>query len=117
MVDNREHFVAVPFYDYGTSGSPLLLRDLFQEFLNLMDLAQSLARGETRLRPPFVGRDLILDFRMRRAGAPAKAGGFRRPREKTGSNSSVNFDAPSAAACRHVFLGLPQFVATGGVAF
>jgi hypothetical protein len=68
-VDNREHFVAAPFYDDGTSGSPLRLRDLFQEFLNLMD-AQSLARGETtrRLRSPFVGRDLILDFRMRRAG-------------------------------------------------
>lgn len=78
---NREHFVAVPFYNEGTSGSPLRLRDLFQEFLNLMDLAQSLARRETtrRLRLPFVGRDLILDFRMRRAGLPAKAGGFRRP--------------------------------------
>ena len=32
--------MAVPFYDDGTSGSPLRLRDLFQEFLNLMDLAQ-----------------------------------------------------------------------------
>jgi hypothetical protein len=31
---SREHFVAVPFYDDGTSGPPLRLRDLFQEFLN-----------------------------------------------------------------------------------
>ena len=77
---NREHFVAVPFYNEGTSGSPLRLRDLFQEFLNLMD-TQSLARGETtrRLRLRFVERDLILDFRMRCAGSPAKAGGFPRP--------------------------------------
>jgi hypothetical protein len=38
-------------------------------------------------------------------------------REKTGSNSSVNFDAASAAPCRHVFLRLTQFVTADGVAF
>ena len=91
--------MAVPFYDDGTSDSPLRLRDLFQEFLNLMD-TQSLARGETtrRLRLPFVGRDLILDFPDEvcwlagegRWLSPALAA-----REKTGSNSSVNFDAGS----------------------
>jgi hypothetical protein len=91
--------VAVPFYDDGTSGSPLRLRDLFQEFLNLMDLAQRW-RGETtrRLRLPFVGRDLILDFPDEACWlvgeGPVAFACPGRPRED-GSNSSVNFDAGS----------------------
>jgi hypothetical protein len=31
---NREHFIAVPFYDDGTAGPPLRLRELFQEFID-----------------------------------------------------------------------------------
>jgi hypothetical protein len=31
---NREHFLVVPFYDDGTAGPPLRLRDLFQKFIN-----------------------------------------------------------------------------------
>jgi hypothetical protein len=94
---------------------------LFQKFeSNGPDPA--LARGETtrRLRLPFVGRDLILDFPDEVCWL-AGEGGWLSPalaaREKTGSKSSVNFDAASAAPCRYVFLGLPQFVTAGGVAF
>jgi hypothetical protein len=82
--------------------------------LNLMDLAQ---RWHAERRPDvFASRSSGVisysTFRMRCAGSPALAA-----REKTGSKSSVNFDAASAAPCRHVFLGLPQFVTAGGVAF
>ena len=113
--------MAVRFYDDGTSGSPLRLRDLFQKFES-NGPGPALARGETtrRLRLPFVGRDLILDFPDEVCWL-AGEGGWLSPalaaREKTGSKSSVNFDAASAAPCRHVPLGLPQFVTADGVAF